>query len=336
MVGKRADFEDDLFPNAWHGLSWYKGVGYGYPLAANTMFVLYRKDLMESEAEQEAFHARYGYELGPPQDWKQYRDEAEFFTRPSQGLYGTILQGKAFPAVWFEWLNFAFSFGGGVMEKDQSWEYGPIVINSPATIQATDYYNSLKPFSSPGVTNFTWDDAIGQMQQGRIFMCILWSDALFHVMDPRVSAVVGRIGFAPLPSGKAGRVAHIAGASYLISRYSKHPKEAFELELWMLRRKNQIRQELTGGASARKSVYRDADVLRLPYAVASSRSLAVAQNMIDTFPETPEVSDIIEAAVSAVLADRKTSREALDWAAIELHNKLGNKCPLKYPATQRK
>ncbi|MFZ0886659.1 MAG: extracellular solute-binding protein, partial [Candidatus Acidiferrales bacterium] len=53
--GKKADFEDDLFPRAWRGLSWYKGVRYGYPLAANTMFVLYRKDMIDNAADKQAF-----------------------------------------------------------------------------------------------------------------------------------------------------------------------------------------------------------------------------------------------------------------------------------------
>lgn len=334
MSGVRADFEGDLFPNAWQGLSWYKGVRYGYPLAANTMFVLYRRDLLDSSEEKQAFRARYGYELIPPQDWKQYRDLAEFFTRPDQKFYGTLLQGKRFPAVWFEWLNFAFSFGGGVMEKEHSWEYGPVIINSPDTIAATDYYNSLKQFSPPGVTNFTWDDAVGQMRDGHIFMCLLWSDALFHVVDPKLSAVVGKIGYSPLPAGKAGRVAQIAGSTYMVSRNSKHPKEAFQLELWMLRRDNQIQQELTGGASARRSVYQDPRVLQLPYALADSQSLAVARNMIDTSAETSQIADTIEIAISEVIADKRNPREALDWAAVELNKSLGSKAPLKYPVFQ--
>ncbi|MFZ0523602.1 MAG: sugar ABC transporter substrate-binding protein [Candidatus Acidiferrales bacterium] len=331
--GKKADFEDDLFPRAWRGLSWYKGVRYGYPLAANTMFVLYRKDMIDNAADKQAFRERYGHDLAPPQDWKQYRDIAEFFTRPDQKFYGTLLQGKRFPAVWFEWLNFAFSFGGGVMEKEFSWDYGPIVINSPETIQATEYYDSLKKFSPAGITNFTWDDAVGQMRDGHIFMCILWSDALFHVVDPKVSTVVGKVGYAPLPSGNAGRVAQIAGSTYMVSRNSRHPREAFEFELWMLRRENQIQQELGGGASARQSVYRDPRVLELPYATADSQSLAVARNMIDTSPETPQISEVIEASISDVLADKKSTRQALDGAAVELHKLLGNKAPLKYPVS---
>jgi multiple sugar transport system substrate-binding protein len=330
---KKADFEGDLFPNAWKELSAYKGSIYGYPSAANTMFVLYRKDLMEDAAEQQSFRKRYGYKLAPPQDWKQYRDLAEFFNRPAEGFYGTLLQGKRFPAVWFEWLNFAYSFGGGVMQREHAWQYGPIIINSPETIQATDYYNSLKKFSYPGYTDFTWDDAVGQMRQGHIFMCLLWSDALFHVVDPKTSSVVGKIGFAPLPAGKAGRVAEIAGSSYFVSRYGKHPGASFEFILWMMKRDNQIKQELAKGASARKSVYDDPRVLELPYALANAQSLAVGKTMADTVPEAPQIAEVIETAINDVLSDKNSSQQALDWAAVAINKMLGSKAPLKYPVT---
>ena len=334
LSGKKADFESDLFSRAWHGLSWYKGVKYGYPVSANTMLVFYRNDLMESALEKAGFRAKYGYDLAPAKDWKEYREEAEYFTRPEQGFYGTLLQGKKFPAVWFEWLNFAFSFGGGVMEKEHAWEYGPIIINSPQTIAATEYYDSLKKFSPPGYTNFTWDDAVGQMRQGHVFECIIWSDALVHVVDPKISTVTGKIGYAPIPEGKAGRVAQIAGASYFVSRYSQHPKEAFQFELWMMGRENQIAQELAGGASARKSVFQDEKVRQLPYAAATAASLEVARNMIDTFPDTPQVSEAVETAVSDVLAGKKTAQASLDWAAAAIHKELGAKAPMKYPVPQ--
>lgn len=331
LSGKKADFEEDLYPSVWRALSWYKGVRYGYPLAANTMFVVYRKDLMETAVEKEKFHARYGYDLAPAQNWKQFRDVAEYFTRPQEGFYGTLIQGKKFPAVWFEWLNFAFSFGGGVMQKEYSWQYGPIIINSPETVAGTEYYNSLKKFSPPGYTNFTWNDAIGQMRDGRVFMCVIWSDALFHVIDPKTSSVVGKIGFAPLPAGNAGRVAQIAGSTYFVSRYSRHPKEAFQFELWMLARENQVSQELAGGSSPRKSVYEDARVSDLAHAPAVAQSLAVARGMIDTTPEAPQIGEIVETSVSDLLADRSSAPDALNSAASDLKKILGNKSSLKFP-----
>ena len=329
LTGQKADFTDDLFP-MWHDLSWYKGKQYGYPFAANTMYVWYRKDLIDDPKEKVAFQQKYGYNLAAPTTWQQYHDLAEFFTRPQQHFFGTIVQGKRHPAVWYEWLNFAYSFGGGVMDKSQPWEYGPIIINSPETVRATEYYKSLAQFSPPGVTNFTWDDALAEMQQGKIFMCIMWSDSVFGVEDPAASKVVGKVGFAPLPVGPAGKLAQVAGGSYFVSRYSRNPGEAFKFILWMMRRDNQIAQELDGGASARESVYQDPRVEQLPYVAAHTASLAVGRHMSDTIPEATQESDIIELALSNVLSGQASPQQALDAAAVDLHALLGDKCPLRY------
>jgi len=50
-----------------------------------------------------------------------------------------------------------------------------------------------------------------------------------------------------------------------------------------------------------------------------------------TFPESPQMTDIIVLALSDALAGKKSSKEALDWAALEIHKLLGDKAPLKYP-----
>ena len=90
-----------------------------YGMASNTciMFYGYRKDLFENADEQAAFKAKYGYDLAPPTDWKQYHDISEFFTR-SKGenlageelktdFYGTTICGKRHDAMTCEWLNYA-------------------------------------------------------------------------------------------------------------------------------------------------------------------------------------------------------------------------------------
>lgn len=68
-----------------------------------TMYTWYRKDLFEDPREMEALRAKYGYELSAPENWRQYRDIAEFFTRPGKGFYGTLIQGKKHMALWQEY-----------------------------------------------------------------------------------------------------------------------------------------------------------------------------------------------------------------------------------------
>jgi multiple sugar transport system substrate-binding protein len=175
------------------------------------------------------------------------------------------------------------------------------------------------------------------MRDGHVFMCIMWSDAMFSVEDPKRSSVAGKVGFAALPVGPAGPVAQIAGATYFVSRYARHPNEAFEFELWLMSRDRQIGQELARGSSARKSVYEDSRVRELPYSSAIAQNLAVARAMIDTVPETPQISEIIETAISDVIAGKKQARQSLDQAAVEINRVTNNKAALiSVPSASRR
>ncbi|MEM7711748.1 MAG: extracellular solute-binding protein, partial [Pseudomonadota bacterium] len=48
-----------------------------------------RADLLEDPDEQAAFETEYGYPLAAPVTWEQYYDQAAFFHRPDDGMFGT-------------------------------------------------------------------------------------------------------------------------------------------------------------------------------------------------------------------------------------------------------
>jgi hypothetical protein len=100
----------------------------------------------------------------------------------------------------------------------------------------------------------------------------------------------------------------------------------------MLQTNNQIRQQELGGASARKSTYQDLAVLKLPWTDASIAALNHTHPaMLYTIPESLQIGDVIELAISDALADRKPVRGSLDWAALEIKKLVGNKAELTYP-----
>jgi multiple sugar transport system substrate-binding protein len=323
--------ETEFFP-VWKTMGWYDGQQYGYPMMVLTMYTWYRKDLFEDPKEKEAFKQKYGYDLGPPNDWKQYRDIAEFFTRPTQNFYGTLIQGKKHIALWQEYLNFLYSFGGAVLDTKDPSKYGPIVINSPEAIEATEYYKALLKYSPPDSLNFTWDDALALMQQGKVAMCLMWTDSTYALEDPSQSKVAGKMGYAMSPAGSAGRVHEIGGQSYYIPVTSKNPQAAYLFIEWMLQHDNQVRQQTLGGASAEKAVYQSPEVLKLPWTAASIDALNHTHPaMLLTVPESLQIGEVIQLAMSDALANRKPVKESLDWAAVEIKKLVGSKAELKYP-----
>jgi multiple sugar transport system substrate-binding protein len=323
--------EEVLYDRLWKEISWYDGKMYGFPFTALTMYMWYREDLAEDPAEKEGFKAKFGYDLQPAESWDQYRDLAEWFTRPEEGLYGTALQGKRHEALWYEWLNFLYSFGGDMMEVEAGSECGPIVVNGPQAVASLEYYKSLMQYSPPDTLNYFWDDVMALMQQARVFQLIMWNDATYAVSEDKdASKVAGKMGFGMIPQGEGGKVGQVEGWTYLIPAYSKNQEAAFLFIQWMMDLDQQLRQHLNGGASARPDVYADPEVQKLAYTEASMMTNEVAIPK-PTIPESPQITDILVRELSAHLAGDKSAKQALDTAAQEMHALLGDCAPLRYP-----
>jgi hypothetical protein len=51
-----------------------------------------------------------------------------------------------------------------------------------------------------------------------------------------------------------------------------------------------------------------------------------------TIPESPQITEILVLELSNALADKKSSKQALDDAAVAMNKLLGDCAPLQYPA----
>lgn len=324
------DPQTQLYAGLWKEISWYEGKVYGFPFTALTMYMWYRKDLLEDAREREGFKAKYGYDLKVPSTWKEYSDTAAWFHRPGDKFYGTSIQGKRHEALWYEWLNFLYSFGGDMMDTETGSQCGPIVVNSPEAVESLEYYKSLMKYSSPDTLNYFWDDLMALMQQGKVFQVIMWNDATYAVEDPKQSTVSGKMGFGLVPQGKGGKVGQVEGWTYLISKYSKNQEAAFLFVQWMMQHEQQLSQHLSGGASPRPDVYADPKVQSISYSRASMETNAVARPK-PTIPESPQLTEILMRELSLALSGEKSPRQALDTAAVEMSKVLGECAPLKYP-----
>lgn len=327
------DPDKALTPRLWKEISWYEGKVYGFPFTALTMFLWYRKDLLEDPKEKAGFQAKYGYELKVPSTWKEYTDAAAWFHRPDQKFYGTAIQGKRHEALWYEWLSFLYSFGGDMMQTDTGSACGPIIVNSPEAVASLEYYKSLMKYAPPDTLNYFWDDVMALMQQGKVFELTMWDDATYAVEDPKQSKVAGKMGFATLPiqpDSKAGKVGQIEGWTYLIPTESKNAAASYLFIQWMMAFEQQLAQHLGGGATARPDVYEHPDVKKLSYSQAAAETNAVARPK-PTIPQAPEITDLLTRELSLALSGAKSPKQALDTAAVEMGKLLGACAPLVYP-----
>lgn len=323
--------EEVLYQGLWKEISWYGGKAYGFPFTALTMYMWYRQDLLDDPQERAGFKAKYGYDLKPASTWQEYTDISEWFTRPEEGFYGTAIQGKRHEALWYEWLNFLYSFGGDMMEVSTGSECGPIIVNSPQAIAATEYYKSLMAYSPPDTLNYFWDDVMALMQQEKVYQMIMWNDATYAVAeDASQSKVAGRMGFDIVPQGEGGKTGQVEGWTYLIPNYAEDKEAAYLFIQWMMGYDQQLEQHMNGGATARPDVYASAEVQKISYSKASMDTNAVSIPK-PTIPESPEITDLLVRELSNFLIGKKSAKEALDTSALEMNKLLGDCAPLKYP-----
>jgi multiple sugar transport system substrate-binding protein len=322
--------QQQLFANWWRELSWYGDKIYGYPYTGLTAYLCYRKDLLDDPENRRQFKARYHREIAVPANWKEYMQLARFFTRPRDHFYGTFISGKQGLALWYEWLNLVYSFGGDILDTQHGWEYGDIVVNSPRNVAATEQYVKLVALSPPDTLTYGWNEAQAALQQGHAFMGLLWSDQAYLLEDSAASQVAGKIGYSLIPSNTSQRSSQMEGLTYLIPTRSQHPKEAYRFIEWAMSDQVQIPQTLNGSSSIRTSVYEDSRVTEKPYTSVFLASVPVGKEK-PTIPESSQMTEAAERRLSAIVTGKESPQSGLDKLALDLQQILGSKAKLRYP-----
>jgi len=315
---------DDLIDAMQDASAKWKGKYYGFPSNSCTMFFIYRNDLFQHPGEKDAFKARYGYELKVPETWEQYRDAAEFFTRKAgqklmgekrdQDFFGVAIAGKRHPALTCEWLNYAWSFGGGVFDGNGEGAEN-LIMNAPENVAALEYFVDLFAYAPPGATNYTWDEIAVAFQQDKVGMAIEWNDCAIGIEDPASSKVVGKMGYGTLPvHPKVGRnVSHFGAWTYVINNYSKKKDAAYLFISWAVSPETQLKWANKGGVPCRLSTY---DSLSGEFWAGTKEALTQAVDR-PRIPEWGEMEAQMQLALSDAIAGVRTPREALDWLQAE-------------------
>lgn len=326
------DFEKDLFQQGWKEVGWYRRSAsspkepFGIPFASNTMLLVYNKRLFGDADLKSAYQQLYGVELLPPTTWDELLQTAEFFTSSEKSTFGIALQGSPY-WIYYEWANFAFGMGGGVMDKSLGWvseEDTPLLLTHEKTIDATHLYFKLSRFDAS--VDFLSTDAVTQrdrIKQGDVALGIIWSDVAYGLLVGNVS-MSDTFGFLPIP----GQVSMLAGGSYYVNKQSKNWERAFSYIIDQMSLSNQVKLLRLGLCSPRKSAYEDPDVLRdIPYVPALKQSLERGVYMLEAGPD----ADAIIVVISDTLQDlwqrqreadatltRKTIEKALRSAEQEI------------------
>ncbi|RZJ84414.1 MAG: carbohydrate ABC transporter substrate-binding protein [Massilia sp.] len=193
----------------------------------------FRADLFARNDLQDKFKAKYGYDLGVPQNWSAYEDIAEFFTNDvkeidGKRIYGHMDYGKKDPSLGWRftdaWLSMAGAADKGIpnglpvdewgirVADDKCTPVGASVsrggaTNSPAAVYAlTKYVDWMKKYAPPEAQGMTFSEAGPVPAQGQIAQQIFWYTAFTAGMTKPGLPVVNADGtpkwrMAPGPHG---------------------------------------------------------------------------------------------------------------------------------------
>lgn len=335
---------DDFVPEAvWATGVWPNDSPFRYRTAIGTLvavpfdtgmqLLFYRRDLLDDPTEKANFAAKYGYELRVPKTWEEYTDIARFFTRESgetlagetltAPFYGTALEAQMGDPLSYDFLNWAFSFGGGYFDDNLD-----VIINSPEVAEALQYYKSLTKFSPPGTLSYNWLDNPQSIMQKRVFMALCWDEFGTMMDDPSTSRVVGKVGYAPPPVHPRNPVptpiAH--GSAAAISAFSENPEAAWLWIQWVTG--SSLQTQLTRDGALlppRISAYADPEVIKLSKGRANpQRMLPVKMKIFGTrawrprMVEWPEINEIVYTTLHPALTGEKTIAEVLQLAEEKL------------------
>ena len=193
----------------------------------------FRADLFARKDLQDKFKAKYGYELGVPQNWSAYEDIAEFFSNDvkqidGKPIYGHMDYGKKDPSLGWRftdaWLSMAGAADKGIpnglpvdewgirVADDKCTPVGASVsrggaTNSPAAVYAlTKYIDWMKKYAPKEAMGMTFGESGPVPAQGHIAQQIFWYTAFTADMTKPGLPVVNADGtpkwrMAPGPNG---------------------------------------------------------------------------------------------------------------------------------------
>ena len=294
------------FPSLMDLVGKVDGVTYMLPFYNYAMGLTYRTDLLADPANQEAFKAKYGYDLAVPKTWAEYQQQVEFFTR--DGMYGVVNQGLRPDPIAMEWSNYLFANGGAYY--DANWKP---TLNTPEGIKAVeDYKAGVSKYGPVGSASFSFDEAFNVMAQGQAYSYITYNFFRPAYDDPSKSAVVGKVELMAVPGQNPGEGASLNGAwGWAIPKSSPASDAAWEFIKWVESPEITKKRALAGGAPTRSDVFEDADLIaKYPYYPALRQLLETSHNF-PVFTYTPQLVEVLGRELSLAVAGEKTPEEAL-------------------------
>ena len=210
---------------------------YGFPDDGDVFLFYYRKDIFARPDLQQAFKAKYNYDLAPPKTWKQFDEIGSFLTEAlkSEGVYGASF----FREPPYSQLMFQERFR---VEGGKFFDAGTMkaTVNSAVGVKVLTEMRNENRFMPPGVEKFGFVENLAVFLDGKSAMTISWPPygrfSAGYLADEKAlswvpkSKIAGKVGYA-LPPGGHPQLA--LGFSLSVASTSKQKDLAYLFIQWL-------------------------------------------------------------------------------------------------------
>jgi len=227
-------------------------------------------------------------------------------------VHGLVLDGPRPPQM----VDIARMLGGDFLTTDYE-----LVADEPPMVRTVEL---LRDFYQEGVLprawlNFTTEDTITYMQQGRAAMAITPFGRYRNFNDATDSRFPGSFDVTTIPvTEELADQYEVAPAKtefwvMAIPKNSPQPELAWEFIRHASTKEATIRMAVNGNGPVRPSAYDDPRVQDLvPYAEAEARVLSVARPPLPGFEDAARAEDIFIEELGLALLGRKEPQAAMD------------------------
>lgn len=269
------------------------------PIYGSTRTLIYNKDLLKAANIPEPVDKGWSMD-----DFAKYAKE---LTKDTNGdgvidQYGFGTSAKYAS----QFLPFVWDLGGDICNADMT----KATINTPEWKEALTYYiNLLKTTSPPGSSNVNLTEIEKLFSQGKVAMMTDAMDFANKIItDPSIK---DKVGIGQMPIGDKGQSSFAGADVFVITKQSKHPKEAWQLLRSILSTDNEKEYcKATGFMPVLKSAASDpyftGDIVRKGY----SQALNYGRFYIKS-NNSNAITTILKAEVQSAIGGKETLDKAL-------------------------
>ncbi len=273
------------------------------PAFADSMFMYYRKDLLEKHGIKE------------PKTWDELSAAAKKIQAAekaaSPNLQGLSIQGAPIEGAVCTFLLPYWSQGKAFNDAG-----GKLTLDKTAAVKGMDMWLKMvdEGVLKKNIAEVTTPVTVSEFKAGQSVFAINWGFAWDRFKDDADSQVKGRVGVMPLPAMAGGKSATcVGGWQWAVSAFSKNKPAAANLVKFMSTPAASKFLAVEGSLlPTYANIYTDSDVLKQAPWFKDAAAVVVAGQARPISTQYGQVSDIVRTTTSAMLARTKSTKEGVD------------------------